>query len=100
MVQGRGAEEVALVCQGSGQEGVEGGLDMRDGSQFTWPLATALQLQHNCMYIHVLMRDEKEERKKQARSNKQTKQSNTAHVHVLVPSKAGTKGGVATSHDG
>ena len=29
--------------------------------------------------IHVLMRDEKEERKKQARSNKQTRQSNTAH---------------------
>ena len=34
------------------------------------------------MYIiHVLMRDEKEERKKQARSNKQTtRQSNTAHL--------------------
>ena len=31
------------------------------------------------MYIHVLMRDEKEGRKKQARSNKQTRQSNTAH---------------------
>ena len=30
------------------------------------------------------MRDEKEERKKQARSNKQTRQSNTAHVHVTV----------------
>ena len=30
------------------------------------------------------MRDEKEERKKQARSNKQTRQSNTAHVHVHV----------------
>ena len=29
-----------------------------------------------------LMRDEKEERKKQARSNKQTRQSNTAHPHV------------------
>ena len=28
------------------------------------------------------MRDEKEERKKQARSNKQTGQSNTAHVHI------------------
>ena len=32
------------------------------------------------------MRDEKEERKKQARSNKQTRQSNTAHprqsIHV------------------
>ena len=30
-------------------------------------------------YIYVLMRDEKEGRKKQARSNKQTMQSNTAH---------------------
>ena len=30
-------------------------------------------------YMHVLMRDEKEERKKHARSNKQTRQSNTAH---------------------
>ena len=29
-----------------------------------------------------LMRDEKEERKKQARSNKQTRQSNTAHPRV------------------
>ena len=29
-----------------------------------------------------LMRDEKEERKKQARSNKQTRQSNTAYVHA------------------
>ena len=33
------------------------------------------------MYM-FLMRDEKEERKKQARSNKQTRQSNTALVHV------------------
>ena len=32
--------------------------------------------------IHVLMRDEKEERKKQARSNKQTGQSNTATQHT------------------
>ena len=31
------------------------------------------------------MRDEKEERKKQARSNKQTRQSNTAHVLVRAP---------------
>ena len=35
------------------------------------------------------MRDEKEERKKQARSNKQTRQSNTAHprqshIHIHV----------------
>ena len=41
------------------------------------------------MYAHVLMRDEKEGRKKQARSNEQTRQSNTAHptpihVHVYV----------------
>ena len=34
--------------------------------------------------IHVLMRDEKEERKKQARSNKQTRQSNTAHASKAV----------------
>ena len=32
-----------------------------------------------CFLLHVLMRDEKEERMKQARSNKQTRQSNTAH---------------------
>ena len=30
------------------------------------------------------MRDEKEERKKQARSNKQTRQSNTAHMYMYV----------------
>ena len=30
------------------------------------------------------MRDEKEERKKQARSNKQTRQSNTANVHAHI----------------
>ena len=35
------------------------------------------------------MRDEKEERKKQARSNKQTRQSNTAHVHVYAHSWPG-----------
>ena len=29
--------------------------------------------------VHVLTRDEKEERKKKARSNKPTRQSNTAH---------------------
>ena len=35
----------------------------------------------HCKYnVHVFMRDEKEERKKQARSNKQTRQSNTAHM--------------------
>ena len=32
-----------------------------------------------CTCIYMLMRDEKEGRKKQARSNKQTRQSNTAH---------------------
>ena len=36
------------------------------------------------MYTCFLMRDEKEERKKQARSNKQTRQSNTAHVHFCT----------------
>ena len=37
------------------------------------------------MYMYMfLMRDEKEERKKQARSNKQTRQSNTAHPSTLV----------------
>ena len=45
-----------------------------------------------CVYMHVyvfLMRDEKEERKKKARSNKQTRQSNTAHpsIHVHVHGK-------------
>ena len=39
---------------------------------------------YRCTYIYIiiymfLMRDEKEERKKQARSNKHTRQSNTAH---------------------
>ena len=34
------------------------------------------------------MRDEKEERKKQARSNKQTRQSNTAHpMYMHVPGR-------------
>ena len=40
---------------------------------------------------HVLMRDEKEGRKKQARSNKQTRQSNTAHPrqsHVHADSES------------
>ena len=37
------------------------------------------------MYIHVLMRDEKEGRKKQARLNKQTRQSNTMYT-IHVPS--------------
>ena len=34
---------------------------------------------HVHVHVHVLMRDEKEGRMKQARSNKQTRQSNTAH---------------------
>ena len=37
-----------------------------------------LNLHNTCMYM-FLMKDEKEERKKQTRSNKQTRQSNTAH---------------------
>ena len=39
-------------------------------------------LRNTCLvhvYVHVLMRDEKVERKKQARSNKQARQSNTAY---------------------
>ena len=40
---------------------------------------TLLNLHIHAVHIHVLMRDEKEGRKKQARSNKQTRQSNTAH---------------------
>ena len=35
------------------------------------------------------MRDEKEERKKQARSNKQTRQSNTAHPRHMYMSALG-----------
>ena len=34
------------------------------------------------MYIHVLMRDEKEKRKKQARSNKQTNKQGKATQHT------------------
>ena len=46
--------------------------------------------------VHVtlfLMRDEKEERKKQARSNKQTRQSNTAHPRqsLFLRKMKGTK---------
>ena len=45
------------------------------------------------------MRDEKEERKKQARSNKQTRQSNTAHVHVLMrDEKERSKQGQTNKH--
>ena len=36
------------------------------------------------VHVHVLMRCEKEERKKPARSNKKTKQSNTAHPRQLL----------------
>ena len=36
------------------------------------------------------MRDEKEERKKQARSNKQTRQSNTAHMYMYLRTYART----------
>ena len=52
---------------------------------------------HVC--IHVLMRDEKEGRKKQARSNKQTRQSNTAHPRQsLFPRKMSCLGSTQT-HD-
>ena len=37
------------------------------------------------MYMYMfLMRDEKEERKKQARSNKQTRLSNTVHPNMYI----------------
>ena len=36
------------------------------------------------LYILSMLRDEKEEKKKQARSNKQTRQSNTAHPRQHV----------------
>ena len=50
-------------------------------------LARYIYIQCSCMYnachsnihVRVLMRDEKEGRKKQARSNKQTRKSNAAH---------------------
>ena len=44
---------------------------------YQWLFPVCINTQYD-MYVHVLMRDEKEERKKQARSNKQTRQSNTA----------------------
>ena len=54
-----------------------------DSSDCCCVVSDQLTIQKTCiimyMYIHVLMRDEKEGRKKQARSNKQTRQSNTAH---------------------
>ena len=46
-------------------------------------MAEKVHMVCTCIYnihVHVLMRDEKEERRKQARSNKQTRQSNTAHT--------------------
>ena len=43
------------------------------------------------------MRDEKEERKKQVRSNKQTRQSNTAHPCMRTVLGSGKSG--AGSHD-
>ena len=49
---------------------------------------------HVHTYYMFLMRDEKEERRKQARSNKQTRQSNTAHpIHVHVCYKVSHIGG-------
>ena len=51
--------------------------------QWVWFHIMHVNYMYMCiyMYMHVrfLMRDEKKERKKQARSNKQTRQSNTAH---------------------
>ena len=38
----------------------------------------------NNIHVHVIMRDEKEGRKKQARSNEQIRQSNTAHSRQAV----------------
>ena len=43
-------------------------------------LVGCVEIEYCLLYIHVLMRDGKEERKKQARSNKQTRQSNTART--------------------
>ena len=40
------------------------------------------------------MRDEKGERKKQARSNKQTRQSNTAHVYMYIDQEREADSGI------
>ena len=48
--------------------------------RFSWndEMQTSLRREHT-HYVHFSMRNEKEERTKQARSNNQTRQSNTAH---------------------
>ena len=43
------------------------------------------------VYVHVIMRDEKEGRKKQARSNEQTRLSNTAHPRQSLFKKTKNK---------
>ena len=53
MVGGGGAEQLALVRERLGEKGVEGGLHGGDGSQFSRPLPTPLQLQHNCIFIQT-----------------------------------------------
>ena len=51
-------------------------------------IATFNQSRAENIKVHVLMRDEKEGRKKQARSNKQTtRQSNTAHPRQSLSKK-------------
>ena len=51
------------------------------------------------VYVHVIMRDEKEGRKKQARSNEQTRLSNTAHPRQSLfkkNKKQAASGGIRT----
>ena len=50
-------------------------------------------LYHSCVYVHVLMRDEKEGRKKQAKSNKQQGKA-TQHTHVCVHREGGVNGNI------
>ena len=59
---------------------------MRDEKEERTKLARSKKQtrQSSTYYIHVLMRDEKEERTKLARSNKQTRQSSTYYIHVNV----------------
>ena len=48
-------------------------------SDYCHKLVMHMCILHMCIYMYMLMRDEKEGGKTQARSNKQTRQSNTAH---------------------
>ena len=70
-------------------QSVEGKLCNSSSSQLTRPMYTH-RTEYTTTYMYVqymfLMRDEKEERKKQARSNKQTRQSNIAHPSTCIPS--------------